>query len=456
MGSKSYTLLEYLVTMDNKLKEIKKFVENNVGTDYSVLITQVNGIEQELNSFKTSITNTVDSNYSDLSLQLNSLEQQLNTFKTSITNTVNTNKSEITSQVSSLNTQFNQFKTSLESQVSDLTTRVTSVENRVTTLENSGGSSGGTVDLTEVNNRISTNENNILTLQSDVTSLKGRVSSLENNSGSSTGGISDGYGEKLITKYVHSGNQEIHFSSFDFATGQGVTTEPHGLTEATEIIIVPNDWTFAKRNNNILSIPVEWVTENGKIKVVPVDDITLKLTKADGTSIISVNTSESNNAGIDISKFHFEIPIPWSITNIKTTSKYIRFISKGYVRTQQYRYIRYKLKDDTNFEKDQPYITLYNAPVPPNGNARHGIYGVHDITIDYRDDTIITQWNNLIEGRRTTVANIVWDMAKEQSQTITGKEGVNNNGTLSEIRAYSEYYACFSNGTVIYLYSKGD
>lgn len=485
MASKSYTLLEYLVTIEMELKKLKKIVAESVGADYSELITQINGIGQELNSFKSSITDTVNTNNSEITSKFNSLEQQFNTFKTNISNTVNSNKTEITSQVNTLNTNFNDFKTSIESQVSSLNTRVTSVERRVTTLENSGGSSGGSVDLTEVNSRInnletkhdsfesstkvkfttinsniSKVENNFNsfknTTNSNIESINTRVTTLENNSGSSTGGISDGYGEKLITKYVHSGNQEIHFSSFDFATGQGVTTEPHGLTEATEIIIVPNDWTFAKRNNNILSIPVEWVTENGKIKVVPVDDITLKVTKSNDSTIISVNTSQNTNAAIDITKFHFEVPIAWTITNIKTTSKYIRFISKGYVRTQQYRYIRYKLKDDTNFEKDQPYITLYNPPLPPNTSARHGVFGVHDITIDYRDDTIITQWNNLIEGRRTTVANIVWDMAKEQSQTITGKEGVNNNGTLSEIRAYSDYYGCFSNGTVIYLYSKGD
>lgn len=38
-------------------------------------------------------------------------------------------------------------------------------------------------------------------------------------------------GEILIADYTHRGNPEFHFSEFDFATGIGTTTEPHGLTK---------------------------------------------------------------------------------------------------------------------------------------------------------------------------------------------------------------------------------
>lgn len=143
MASKSFTLLEYLVTIETELKKLKKIVAESVGSDYSELIAQINGIGNELNSFKTSITNTVNTNNSNLTSKFNSLEQQFNTFKTSITNTVNSNNTTLTSQLSTLNTQFNQFKTTIESQVIGLDTRVTSVERRVTTLENNGGSTGG-------------------------------------------------------------------------------------------------------------------------------------------------------------------------------------------------------------------------------------------------------------------------------------------------------------------------
>lgn len=39
-------------------------------------------------------------------------------------------------------------------------------------------------------------------------------------------------GELLLAEYIHQGNQEIYFSSFDWSSGIGECTEPHGLTEA--------------------------------------------------------------------------------------------------------------------------------------------------------------------------------------------------------------------------------
>ena len=164
MASKSYTLLEYLVTLETELKKLKKIVAESVGADFSELIAQINGIGNELNSFKSSITDTVNTNNSNLTSKFNSLEQQFNTFKTSITNTVNSNNTSLLSKVNSLETQFNSFKTSITSTVNsnknellsqlnnletEIDSRVTDVENRVTTLENSGGSggSGGSVNI---------------------------------------------------------------------------------------------------------------------------------------------------------------------------------------------------------------------------------------------------------------------------------------------------------------------
>lgn len=228
MASKSFTLLEYLVTIETELKKLKKIVAESVGSDYSELIANIDGIRNELNTFKTTITDTVDTNNSEITSKFNNLEQQFNTFKTSITNTVNSNNSAITSQVSTLNTQFSQFKTTLESQVSGLDTRVTSVERRVTTLENSGGSSGVTVDLTEVNNRISTNENNILTLQSDVSSLKGRVTTLENNQGSSGGAT-----KTLIHEYTVTEGTILNITNLETTTGQFTTDNDIDLSKVT-------------------------------------------------------------------------------------------------------------------------------------------------------------------------------------------------------------------------------
>lgn len=65
-------------------------------------------------------------------------------------------------------------------------------------------------------------------------------------------------GEILIADYTHQGNPEFHFSDFDFATGIGTTTEPHGLTKKTEVLICPNDWTVLDPFKGILTMPIEW------------------------------------------------------------------------------------------------------------------------------------------------------------------------------------------------------
>ena len=456
MASKSYTLLEYLVTIEMELKKLKKIVAESVGADYSELIAQITSIGQELNSFKSSITNTVDSNNSEITSKFNSLEQQFNTFKTSITNTVNTNKSEITSQVSSLNTQFSQFKTTLESQVSGLTTRVTSVENRVSSLENNGGSSGGSVDLTEVNNRISTAEGNITTLQSDVTSLKGRVTTLENIGGSSGGssGEADGYGEKLIAHYIHKGNKEIQFTEFNFKTCEGTTSKPHGLTSATEVMIVPNGWVMKNRNSTTVCVPIEWTQYGASLKLVPIDDTTLRLTKTDGTTIIPVDTSRIGNTQVNISKFHFEIPVAWSISNIQIPTNHIRIVMKGYIKGMTNRYFKWKTTDNDGNVYDQPYFPLYEAPKPTTSNAVNCVFAYMNFDLDFIDGLAKLECDNIIEGRADGSQYLVWYSTRERDLKLLNKI---NSGTdwLSWFGSHSSTYALNSNGTHVYIYALG-
>ena len=414
MASKSYTLLEYLVTIEMELKKLKKIVAESVGADYSELIANIDGIRNELNTFKTSITDTVNTNNSEITSKFNSLEQQFNTFKTSITNTVNSNKSEITSQVNTLTTDFNSFKTSLESQVNGLNTRVTSVERRVTTLENSGGSIGGS-------------------------------------------GEADGYGEKLIAHYIHQGNPEFQFTSFNFTTCEGTTSKAHGLSSAIEVMVVPNEWSLSSRNNNILAIPTEWVTYSGKIKLVPVDDVTLRVTKNDGTSLLTVNTSDSNNVGVDCTKFHFEQPLAWSISNIPIASNYVRIIIKGYVKPYTSRYLSWKTKDNSaNEEFYQIYLKFSENPTPAVAQPypRNCIYGEQNIVLDFRDGVVDARYSNYYEGRRCNFANMVWDLAKEENIFVNGKIGTDNAG-LSYIGNYNSTYAYNSNGTHVYIYDLG-
>lgn len=457
MASKSYTLLEYLVTIETELKKLKKIVAESVGADYSELIANIDGIRNELNTFKTTITDTVNTNNTNLTSKLNSLEQQFNTFKTSITNTVNSNKSEITSQVNTLTTNFNSFKTSLERQVNNLTTRVTSVESRVTTLENNGGSIGGSVDLTEVNSRISTAENNITTLQTDVSSLKGRVTSLENNGGSTGGsGEADGYGEKLLAHYIHQGNPEFQFTSFNFTTCEGTTAKAHGLTEATEVMVVPNGWTLNDRKYGVGSIPTEWVYYDGIIKLVPVDDITLRVTKNDGTTLLPVDINADANQSVDYNKFHFEKVNTWSISNLPTITNYFRLIVKGYIKSHTNRYFSWKIKNSEGVETAQNYPTLNAVTVPSVNTPKpyNCLFGVMDIIFDFRDDLVQFDCKCYCEGRRSKLANVVWDIAEEKKLYLNNKKG-DGTGGLSYIGNYSNKYAFNSNGTHVYIYDLG-
>lgn len=59
MASKSYTLLEYLVTIEKQLKDLKIIVENNIGTDYNELLNQTNDLKEQFNTIKSEIDDVV-------------------------------------------------------------------------------------------------------------------------------------------------------------------------------------------------------------------------------------------------------------------------------------------------------------------------------------------------------------------------------------------------------------
>ena len=73
MASKSYTLLEYLVSLENKLKELKKYVENNssntdgntgVNVDLSGIQNQINELEDKINDLESNFIKNEDTNSS--------------------------------------------------------------------------------------------------------------------------------------------------------------------------------------------------------------------------------------------------------------------------------------------------------------------------------------------------------------------------------------------------------
>lgn len=154
-------------------------------------------------------------------------------------------------------------------------------------------------------------------------------------------------GEVLLAEYVHQGNQEIHFSEFDWSTAIGTTTEPHGLTEATPVQVVPNGWfdNFEGNSSNIkikmCSVPIEWMMYNHAIYLLPLDEIRVKIVQNDKQTAITVNPDDTSNALINFMNFHFEIPIGVDINNItkEITPKKIKvkiFGLGGFPKAQRY------------------------------------------------------------------------------------------------------------------------
>ena len=140
----------------------------------------------------------------------------------------------------------------------------------------------------------------------------------------STGGGSstnDTFGEILIAEYTHEGNQEIHFSEFDWETCIGTTTEPHELSEATPVQVVPNNWvnnfSGTKIDTAMCSVPIEWMLYNGVMYLLPLDGNRVQVVKSDKQTPIAVNPDNiQSNSKIDFAKFHFEIPIGVEILNL--------------------------------------------------------------------------------------------------------------------------------------------
>ena len=262
-------------------------------------------------------------------------------------------------------------------------------------------------------------------------------------------------GERLLAHYVHNSNKEIHFIQFDFETGIGTTSEPHGIVTANEILIAPNDWTLENRNYNCRAVPIEWTRNNDRIKLVRIDDHTLKVTKNDGITIIPVDLSNISNKFVDVSNFHFEIPYAWNLTNFPFDTTHIRVLIKGYIKSAgQYRYTSWNTIDFNGREVGQSYLNLLGAPYPNNAGSTHCVFGIEDWTLDFRDGVVRFNVYSVFEGRRAGYENIVWDTATENTYRIYPRYGEDIK-RLSRFGTYSDHYAYTSNGTHIYIYDLG-
>lgn len=264
-------------------------------------------------------------------------------------------------------------------------------------------------------------------------------------------------GEILIADYTHRGNPEFHFADFDFATGIGTTTEPHGLTTATSVLICPNDFKVTNFAKDIVTIPIEWTMENGQLQLLPVDDTHLKLIIKHTQKTIPANLEDISNKNVDITKFHFEKPISYVIKNIdsKIKTKYIKVCQIGYINyvgLYRYRRIVTIKKDGSAYVPN--YINSLGLSFGGNSPAKNGVLQFSTLYADVRMDLVHYKEDIVVGARRRGQQNFVFDKVRlHNNYEEYMSTGVNGIDRIKHYEAYSDDYANASNGTRIQIYA---
>lgn len=264
-------------------------------------------------------------------------------------------------------------------------------------------------------------------------------------------------GEVLIADYTHRGNPEFHFVDFDFATGVGTTTEPHGLTTATSVLICPNDFKVTNFAKDIVTIPIEWTMENGQLQLLPVDDTHLKLIIKHTQKTIPANLEDISNKNVDITKFHFEKPISYVIKNIdsKIKTKYIKVCQIGYINyvgLYRYRRIVTIKKDGSAYVPN--YINSLGLSFGGNSPAKNGVLQFSTLYADVRMDLVHYKEDIVVGSRRRGQQNLVFDKVRlHNNYEEYMSTGVNGIDRIKHYEAYSDDYANASNGTRIQIYA---
>lgn len=264
-------------------------------------------------------------------------------------------------------------------------------------------------------------------------------------------------GEILIADYTHRENPEFHFADFDFATGIGTTTEPHGLTKKTEVLICPNDWTILNPFNGMLSMPIEWTMVeklSDALALIPVDNTHLKVVASKEEAIINVNLEDVSNTNVDITKFHFEKPISYVIKNLdhKINAKYVKVLSSGYCfYTGRYRYRNVSVIFESGNINTVNYINALGFSRGGHAPARNGIFVNEETLIDLRNNT--KYYNKILSyARRKGYSHLVNDPVRTVDDAWILSQGANVKA-IKSYSTYSDVYAYMSNGTRIQIYA---
>lgn len=262
-------------------------------------------------------------------------------------------------------------------------------------------------------------------------------------------------GELLLAEYIHRGNQEIHFTSFDWKTGIGECTEPHGLTEPKKVLIVPNNWWDGTKyvGAGVIHIPIEWMVYTGtSIYVVPVDETRVKITGADKTTMIPVNTEDVSNTNLDATKFHVEIPIGFSIKELPVDCTSIRVFAFGITGTLCYRYI--SLYTDRTYGGARIWPEGFLTP-PATGlsKAKYALVFWYDICAEAVPAGAVFVMNNLYKAQRKGYPYWVGDRTAEHLVTNYGSGGDNRAEIFTGL-LIENVNACYANHTVFRIYAK--
>lgn len=260
-------------------------------------------------------------------------------------------------------------------------------------------------------------------------------------------------GELLIAEYVQRGNQEIYFSSFDWASGIGECTKPHGLTEATQAMLVWNDWMTGNVYNNATAMPVEWTSLDQNLFLIPTDDTHVMVVGKDKSTPITVNASDSFNQNIDATKIHFEIPIGFRISDIPELYTKVQLTILGVVMgASRYRYIAFACR-----KKDGKDIWVNTADLiyPPYFGVltkpRHGLLTSHNITLELNEvggGSFL--YSNYFVGRRNNHIVFPGEKYTEINRAIQPYNPASFLGVVGI--NVGQTYAVWANGTRFRLY----
>ena len=229
-------------------------------------------------------------------------------------------------------------------------------------------------------------------------------------------------GELLLAEYIHQGNQEIYFSSFDWATGIGECTEPHGLTKTTMIMIVPNNWWKMDIRQTGRSIPIEWCLYQKLLCVSVIDETHLKVvggaTIATANEEIPIDVESASNETLNCDNWHFEVGIPFEITNFPVKPTSIRTTISGFITGgSAYRYLSTPIKagDDTDIRN--VYNKLLSVPTFGEiSKPRHAIFQSFDMVTNLIGTGYIPFYiKSYHAGRRANKSNALQEYGAENT-----------------------------------------